>query len=108
MRHTQGPEPPEYLSDEACEVWKTLNDEYNFETSDLMLLQTALECYDRLQICRRLIDKEGVLVEDPSGRKRAHPALTAEKEARSGLLQAWRLLALDEEPPGPVGRPAGG
>jgi len=33
--------------------------------------------------------------------------LRIEKEARSGFLQAWRMLNLDIEPPGPMGRPPG-
>jgi P27 family predicted phage terminase small subunit len=80
-------------------------EEWEVGRDGLLVLQVALEAYDRLCQARRLIDTEGIIITDPSGRRRAHPALMVEKEARLGLLRAWRQLGLDVEPPGPVGRP---
>ncbi len=102
------PRAPRHLSKEAKSLWRSVLLEYLLEAGDLALLKVALENYDRAQYCRQVIDTEGPVVTDPSGRQRAHPALQAEKNALSHFYQAWRLLALNEEPPRPTpGRPPG-
>lgn len=102
------PRPPKHLSDEAKSIWRQVVAGWEIDEAGLLVLRQALEAFDRLNQARELIDREGIVVTDPSGRKRAHPALAVEKEARLALLRAWRQLGLDVEPPGPVGRPAGG
>ena len=101
------PKAPPHLTREAKSLWRAILEEYDLEASERAILKMALENYDRAQRCREQIDKEGATVRDPSGRVRAHPALQAEKNAISAYLQAMRLLALNEEPPKPVGRPPG-
>ena len=102
------PKAPKHLSRETKSLWRSILEEYDLEASEKALLKVALENYDRVQVCREQIDRDGPTVEDPSGRKRAHPALQAEKNAISAYLQAMRLLALNEEPPRPgPGRPPG-
>jgi len=101
------PKPPKHLSREAKSLWKAILEEYDLQPSEQAILKLALENYDRAQTCRQQIDREGATVADPSGRIRAHPALQAEKNAVSAYLQAMRLLALNEEPPKPIGRPPG-
>lgn len=98
---------PEHFSEEAAELWNSILEEYELEPADKAILKVGLEAYDRLQLIREQIALEGATVTDPSGRVRAHPALQAEKQAASVYLQAFRLLALNEDPPLPVGRPAG-
>ncbi len=98
---------PEHFSEEAASLWQGILEEYDLESSEKSILKVGLESYDRLQACREQIKAEGFTVKDPSGRVRAHPALLAEKNAASVYLQAFRLLALNEEAPGPVGRPGG-
>ncbi len=102
------PKAPKHLSREAKSLWRAILSEYDLEASEKALLKVAMESYDRVQRCRIQIEEEGPTITDPSGRIRAHPALTAEKQAISAYLQSMRLLALNEEPPGPVGRPARG
>lgn len=77
------------------------------ETDELVLLQVAMEAWDRAYQARAEVEKDGLLVVDPSGRKRPHPALQIEKDTKLVFLRAWRQLGLDVEPPGPVGRPPG-
>ncbi len=98
---------PEHFSEEAAELWQAILQEYDLEPSEKSILKIGLEAYDRLQSCREQMQVEGYTVQDPSGRVRAHPALMAEKQAASVYLQSFRLLALNEEPAGPVGRPGG-
>lgn len=102
------PRPPKHLSAEAKRIWRQVVAGWELDEGALLVLRQALEAFDRLNQARELIDHEGIVVTDPSGRRRAHPALAVEKEARLALLRAWRQLGLDVEPPGPIGRPAGG
>jgi phage terminase small subunit len=95
------------LSKEGKEIWNKNNEEFSLDAEAFPVLKTAVENYDRMNAARKLIKKEGFVVSDPSGRKRTHPAVSVEKEARSGFLQSWRLLGLNTEIPGPVGRPPG-
>ena len=100
--------PPRHLSPEAKTLWKAILEEYDLEPAELSILKVALESYDRAQVCRQQVSDEGVTVTAPSGFIRAHPALTAEKQAHTIYLQSMRLLKFGEEPlqHGP-GRPAG-
>jgi phage terminase small subunit len=95
------------LSNEAKKVFRTITKEWTLDASGLILLNTALEAFDRLKAAQALIEEEGIIITTPTGHKRPHPGLRIEKEARQGLLQAWKMLNLDLEPPGSVGRPGG-
>jgi phage terminase small subunit len=97
---------PKHLSTESKKWWKLLFRCYAIDEPASLILRVALEAYDRLCEARAAVEKDGLIISDHLG-KRQHPALRLEKEARSGLLQAWRLLNFSIEPPGPVGRPPG-
>ncbi len=99
---------PKSLSPEAKRIWNNICKEYaSLDTYFYTLLKVALEAYTRLQDARELIDKEGVCVKTPTGYQKEHPALKIEKEARSGFLQSMRMLNINIEIPGEVGRPPG-
>ena len=99
--------PPPHLSTETKRLWKQLCHEWDFDHSALILMKTALEAYDRLQTARREIDRDGTTITTPTGHLKPHPSLRIEKEARAGFLMAWRMLNLNIEPPGEIGRPGG-
>jgi P27 family predicted phage terminase small subunit len=89
--------PPAHLTAEARRIWKQLVTEYDFETDGLLVLRVALESFDRLQTARRTLDKEGLTVKMPTQtgqRILKHPALEVEKHARTGFLQAMRMLGI--------------
>jgi P27 family predicted phage terminase small subunit len=99
--------PPKHLSRESKNLWRTITYEYELDNAGMLLLKVMLESYDRLMQARTELKHDGIVYETPSGYKKAHPALSIEKDARSGFLQAWRQLNLDIEPPGSIGRPPG-
>lgn len=95
------PKAPSHLSKESKRLWVEIVKEYVFDdAASLSVLQTALEARDRLQECRDLINKEGLTVLDRFGQTRPHPLLSAERDARSGVLQGFKMLGLD---PGKAG-----
>ena len=92
---------PKHLSDESKEIWKKLDLSFLLEASHRILLKVALESYDRYQGARQAIDAAGMTYKVGNLIKE-NPACKVEKEARSGFLQAWRLLQFDVDPPGGI------
>lgn len=100
---------PKHLSKEARQWWDKLQAEYDLsDEAGQLLLQTALESFDRMRACQKTIKKEGQTVRDRFDQDKPHPLLAAERDARSQMLQAIKALNLDIEPlqNGP-GRPGG-
>ena len=81
---------------------------WELDDSDQLLLQTALESFDRMRQAQALIRAEGItVISKRSGVSHVHPAIRIETDSRSSLLRAWKALGLDIEAPGFTGRPAG-
>ena len=101
--------PPKHLSPEARRWWRKLQQEYRFDDEGgLLLLQTALEAFDRMRAAQAAIKEDGATALDRFGQLKAHPLLSVERDARAALLAALKALNLDLEPlrDGP-GRPPG-
>jgi len=102
--------PPKHLSREARRIWKQLNETWELKNSPdaLLILRTALESFDRLQQARLVLDADGCVIKTQTAagdvKILKHPALEAEKSARGGLLQAFRMLGLEFENSGLKGR----
>nr|WP_016856006.1 hypothetical protein [Halomonas smyrnensis] len=100
---------PEHLSDEARAWWGKLADEYGIDDeAGLLLLQTALEAFDRMRQCQAAIARDGVSIVDRFEQIKPHPLLNGERDSRSQMLAALKAMNLDLEPlrDGP-GRPPG-
>jgi phage terminase small subunit len=81
-----------------------------FELDDdagMLLLDTAMEAFDRLREAQAIVNRDGCVVKDRFGQFRQHPATLVERDARTSLMRALKALNLDIQPPGPMGRPAG-
>jgi P27 family predicted phage terminase small subunit len=99
---------PKHLSEEAKKWWKLVFSGYEMDENGALLLQISLEAFDRMREAQKEVKKDGLIIEDEhTKQKRMHPALRIEKEARSGMLQAWRMLHIDIAPPERPGRPLG-
>jgi P27 family predicted phage terminase small subunit len=100
---------PAHLSAEAKAWWQRLRDEYSLDDeAGRLLLQCALEAFDRMRECQKAIAKDGLVARGSKRQPRAHPLLAVERDARGQMLAALKALNLDLEPlrDGP-GRPAG-
>jgi P27 family predicted phage terminase small subunit len=103
------PKAPASLSDEAKRWWRRLVREYEMDdNAGLLLLQTALEAFDRMREAQATLQAEGAVISDRFGQRKAHPATVTERDARSQMVQSLKALNLDVEPlkDGP-GRPPG-
>src|SRR5262245_22242702 len=98
------------LGESGQRLWARIQSQYAIrdEGGREMLFQ-ACAAADRAERCRKAIDLDGELVEQPNGGTREHPLLKAEIAARSFIVRTLvRLgLAVEAVHPGP-GRPPGG
>lgn len=87
--------PPAHLSAAAKKLWGRLTADFDLDdAAGTLLLQSACEAYDRLQEARKLIDKEGAVMRDRWNQAKPHPACGIERDARSQMHSALRLLKL--------------
>lgn len=101
---------PSHLTPEAARWWRELVAEYSIaDPAGFLLLQTAMEAFDRMQQARRAIAEDGLLSAGSKRQARAHPLLAVERDSQKALLAALKSLNLDLEPlRDRPGRPAGG
>ena len=104
----RGKRSPGNLSKEGKKLWAEIVGGYSdFDDYGCLILKVALEAYDRLQAARVIIDEEGETIKTPTGYVKEHPCLRIEIAARNGFIAAIRLLNLNIEPSGEIGRPPG-
>ena len=103
------PKPPKHLSRESRAWWNSLADEYDIQDqAGRLILQTAMEAFDRMRLAQGLLSKEGMTTTDRFGQPKAHPMTTVERDSRAAMLAALKALNLDLEPLNDKpGRPAG-
>lgn len=88
--------PPAHLSADARRLWAQLLKDYDLDdAAGLLLLQSACEAYDRLQEARKVIGREGAVTQDRWGQSKPHPATGIERDARTQMHSALRLLKLE-------------
>ena len=91
------PAPPAGLSAAARAWWRRLVNDFGIEDSaGLLLLQTAMRAFDRMQDAATLIRRDGVVIDDRFKQKKPHPAAQIERDARAGMITALRALRLKE------------
>ena len=100
---------PTHLSTEAKRWWRKLVDEFDItDEGGFLVLQTALEAFDRMRAASVAIATDGLTVVDRFGQAKPHPLLSIERDARGQLLAGLKALNLDLEPLRPApGRPPG-
>ncbi len=100
---------PKHLSREAKAWWTAILHEFNVDDAPgLLLLQTAMEAFDRMRDAQDAIKQHGMVFTDRYGQCRPNPACGVEKDARGQMLTALKSLNLDLEPlRGGPGRPPG-
>jgi P27 family predicted phage terminase small subunit len=97
--------PPKHLKRPGRKLFRQIQTEYGItDAGGISLLVRACECQDRLAAVWQIIAEEGEVTKDRYGNPRLHPAMTLEKDARAGFLQAMKQLNLDVEPLKPPGR----
>lgn len=90
---TRGPVVPKTLQPKTRQLWKKMVKAYDMEHEGcLILLKTALEAYDLLQIAQEQIRADGPVLHGENGSSRPHPALTLARDSRNGFDKCLRTL----------------
>ncbi len=103
------PKSHKTLSPEAADWWSKIIDEFSIDdVAGLLLLQTALEAFDRMRQAQEIIKTDGAAIKDRFDQIKSHPQLTVERDSRAAMIQALKALNLDIEPlHAKPGRPGG-
>jgi P27 family predicted phage terminase small subunit len=108
MKNSGIPPAPKHLSREAKGWWRRFNSALVFEDSALLLLESALESFDRMREAQHILATEGTMLTDRFGQRKAHPATLVERDAKMVMLRMLKATGVDLEPlAGRVGRPSG-
>lgn len=100
-----GPRPPKHLRAETRRWWLAVVTEWTLEEHHVRLLTLAARSWDEAEAAQELIRTEGLIVKQPSGALRPHPAVRVGQEARAMFARLLRELDLDVDPPKASARP---
>jgi P27 family predicted phage terminase small subunit len=90
------PEPPAHLGEPEKHIWDAVFRDFDLPTETALAILTAgLESHMRARLAREQVDKDGMTITGRDGQEKVHPLLAVERDARSGFLQAVKLLGLD-------------
>ena len=97
IRPQEIPAAPDHLSPAARSWWDAIALEYVLDSRSAVILEAALEHWDRYREAKALLDGEGIVVTNPdSGHVHAHPAHGIARDAIREFRQLWRTLGLAE------------
>jgi phage terminase small subunit len=92
------PVAPKGYSPAARQLWTDVVTGWSVDSAALVILAAACEDLMRVEQARAIIDAEGLVSKDRFGQAKAHPAVSVERDAKSGMLRALSQLGLDLEP----------
>jgi hypothetical protein len=96
------------LSARSRDRWREIMQGWRLDPIALASLETALRALDEAAAATEQIEREGVLLVDPRGRRYQHPLLRVRTNARRIALDSLRTIKLaDPDPKAPrkPGRP---
>ena len=106
LKRKRGTRAPRHLTAASRRFYEQIVDDFVLEPHHLRLLQLLCESFDRGQEARKILDEEGLTVEDKKlGIRRPHPCVSIERDSRTAVARLTRELNLSEEPDSP--RPPG-
>jgi P27 family predicted phage terminase small subunit len=92
------PKAPKSLSAEAKVWWRKILADYELDHHGLLLLESALQSFDRMRQAQALLDKEGIVLTDRFEQKKPHPATVIERDSKAAMVRTFQALHLDIEP----------
>lgn len=80
----------------ARELWEQITAEHDItDTAKLLILRLALEAFCRMRRAQKALGEEGGVTETHMGAQKVHPLVTVERDCRTAMFQAFRLLGAD-------------
>jgi P27 family predicted phage terminase small subunit len=95
---TNTPPVPPRLTPEAGQWWERILTAFDLDDAGLILLESALESFDRMRQAQAILAKEGIVYVDRFNQPKQHPATMVERDAKATMLRNIKALGLDLEP----------
>jgi P27 family predicted phage terminase small subunit len=105
MKSSPTPTAPTYLAAPTRAWWQAVVNRWHLEDHHIRLLTLAAEAWDRGQLAREVIAREGLTVPTQDGGPRAHPGVKIKEQAEISFSRLVRELDLDLEAPPAASRP---
>lgn len=99
--------PPADLTPDAAALWHRIVSELALDSASMVVVAELCRAVDRAAAARAILAKDGLIVRS-HGAVKAHPCISIETAASACIARCYKLLGLDDEPSGPMGRPPGG
>jgi len=97
--------PPGKLSTEAQALRRKIVQAFEIDDpAGQLLLDQAMESFDRIRQAQAQIICDGLTITDRFGQPKPHPASFIERDARTALVRCLRSLNLDVEVPQAKGK----
>ena len=87
-----------HLTIETSCWYTAIMERYRLSADKKRTLLVAAEAFDRAKDCREQVAASGLMVFDRYSQSKVHPAVDAEKSAKSLYLAAMKSLDLDNVP----------
>ncbi len=71
-----------------------MQDEYEFEEHELVLLREAVRLTDTLTDLQAVVAEEGAVITDTRGERKTHPAVVEARQSRIALARVLAVLRL--------------
>lgn len=85
---------PKHLSAASARWFREVADDYEIEGDQVRVLQIACESFDLAQEAREALAAEGIIIEGPTGARKANPAVPILNAAADRFLKAVAMLGL--------------
>ena len=86
------PNPPKHLSTITKKWWRDVLKGFEFDPSELPLLEAAATAWDRANEARRLIEENGLTIIDRFKQVKANPACGVERDSLATYARLIRQL----------------
>jgi phage terminase small subunit len=87
--------PPKSLKRTGVAFWRQACSNFSFEAEDLAPLRDYCANLDFIAACEAAIEKEGLTVLGPRGKREAHPLIAPMRQAMRQNVALFRLLGFD-------------
>ena len=95
MTTTTPKKPPDHLCKRAKKLWREVVSTFVLEPHHIELLRAACEQLGRAEAARKVIERNGLVVEDRFKQAKPNPAVEIERQAHLAFLRITRELGLD-------------
>lgn len=89
------PKSPTVLGDRGQELWARLNEDFEFDTHELSILNELCRCIDHSDALIAAVDRDGVTVAGSRGQTVVHPALQEYRQLAGTIATLIKRLNLD-------------